>query len=163
MTHLSAVMYILPYVLDKQKASQSEFCIKTLWLFLSQRGKSLWETDETTPLTREFVQDEYLTPNGFLGSIREFNETFCLFEVDQTRTNIKDFYMWLEKTASEEDTVWRPFFQITGNESYAWEEQAKQHILGTSGTVGTSCTSTGVPVTVQDIWDMVLRLPTEVC
>lgn len=140
-------MYILPYVLEEQKASQSEFKIQTLWLFLAQKGLTLWETDEKTPLTEDFVQKEYLIPNGFVGTMRSFTKDICLFEVDQTKTKIQDFYMWLDKGATAETTVWRPFFQITGNESYQWEEEAKKHSLGS--------------LTVQDIWTMVLRQSTK--
>jgi len=140
-------MYIVPYVLEEQKASHSEFCIQTLWLFLTQKGKALWETDEKIKITQEFVQKEYLIPNGFVGRIQSFTKDICFFEVDQTKTNIKDFYMWLDKGAEEDTMVWRPFFRITGNESYQWEEEAKKHSLGA--------------LTVQDIWTMVLRLSTE--
>ena len=140
-------MYILPYVLEEQKASHSEFCIQTLWLFLAQKGKALWETDEKTPLKKDFVQKEYLIPNGFVGTMHTFTKDICLFEVDQTKTNIKDFYMWLDKSAEEDTTVWRPFFQITGNENYQWEEETKKHSLGA--------------LSVQDIWTMVLRQNTD--
>lgn len=140
-------MYILPYVLEEQKASQSEFKIQTLWLFLAQKGLVLWETDENIPLTEDFVQKEYLIPNGFFGIIREFSKNICLFEVDITKTKIQDFYMWFDKAATAETTVWRPFFQITGKERYQWEDEAKKHSLG--------------DLTVQDIWTMVLRLTTK--
>ncbi len=142
-------MYILPYVLEKQKASQSEFCIQTLWLFLAKKGKVLWETDEKTNVTEDFVQKEYLEPNGFFGTMKHFTNTICLFEVDPTKTNIKEFYMWCDKDVKEEDTVWRPFFKITGHESYAWEEQEMKHSFGSFGTC-------------KDIWDLVLRQATRI-
>jgi hypothetical protein len=142
-------MYILPYILGEQKSSQSEFSIQTLWLFLGKKGTCLWETDEQTPVTQAFVQEEYLTANGFVGRMRLFTNTLCLFEVDPNKTPIHDFYMWLDTGAKEDDTVWRPFFNIQGTkkEQYGWEEQAKEHRLGA--------------LTVQSIWDMVLRLPAE--
>ncbi len=139
-------MYLLPYILESKLSGQSEFTSQTLWLFLAERGKAVWQTDEEGELTPSFVINEYFTPNEIYGNIRHFTKDICLFEVDCMKTRIEDFWTWLDEKAKEDDIVWRPFFMIQGKDNYAWEKQAEKHMLGTFGSV-------------QQIWEILLSKP----
>jgi hypothetical protein len=102
-------MYIIPYCVlpDKNiKGCKS----KTIMVFLSNGGKSLWKTDDNT-CDMETIQKEYLEANGFFGTVTK-KENYILCEVQNI--NFNEYYTWLET----EEECWRPFFYI---EEKAWK------------------------------------------
>jgi hypothetical protein len=128
-------MYLIPYIHESTFEGHSEFTSQILWLFLAEKGKSVWQTDEEGELESSFVMNEYFIPNGMYGTIRTFTKDICLFEVDCVKTKIEDFWMWLDEKVKEDDILWRPFFMIKGKDNYAWEEQAEKHSLGSFGSI----------------------------
>jgi hypothetical protein len=141
-------MYILPYVLEDYKQGTSEFAIRTLWLFLTQHGKSVWETDEKGKVSQSFVVKEYLHANGFYGTVTCVKKNTLFFKVDPSKTNMDNFYMWNDEEVGEEE-VWRPFFWIDNktmenNQHWGWKEQTQKLGLGSFGSL-------------DIIWDTVLE------
>ncbi len=144
-------MFILPYVLEDYKQGSSEFSIRTLWLFLTQNGTALWETDEKGKLSHDFVVREYLHANGFYGKVKCVKQNTMFFEVDSSKTNMDNFYIWTDEGLTEDSEVWRPFFYLTescsapSQQHWGWKEQTQSIRLGRFGTL-------------DAIWDIVLAV-----
>lgn len=139
-------MYILPYYIETFSQS-SKLSFQTLWLFLSKQGNAVWETDEKGAVDPEIVVRDYLQPNGFHGTIKCVKDNALYFEVDKTKTNVQNFYNWIDDEAEEETDVWRPFFWIADelNEAWGWKEEAQQLTLGSFGSI-------------DRVWDVVLAV-----
>jgi hypothetical protein len=127
-------MYILPYVLEDYKQSNSEFAIRTLWLFLTQQGTALWETDEKGKVSNSFVVKEYLHANGIYGTVKCVKHNTLFYQVDTKKTNLDNFYMWNDESGNDE--VWRPFFWIREEQQHwGWKEQTQQVTFGNFGSL----------------------------
>jgi hypothetical protein len=140
-------MFIVPYYLETI-ASQSEFKLTTLWVFLRENGTKVWETDEKKPTT-EFILNEYLIPNGLYGEVKYVKENALYFEVDTTKTKIQNFYNWIDEEVSEGNSeVWRPFFYVSdtdlSKQHWGWKEMTDNISLDSFGSI-------------QQIWDIVLN------
>jgi hypothetical protein len=115
-------MYILPYAIVP--VNSKEFDANVLWLFMSEGGQTLWETDETDP---DILIREHLLENGFRGDFKGVKEGVCLFEVEPGC--MRDFYTILNAEDDSAD-VWRPFF-LVNSPDYGWDTQ-----ISSLGTVG---------------------------
>jgi hypothetical protein len=141
-------MFIVPYYM-KTTNSQFEFKLTTLWLFLTNQGTSVWETDEKKP-TADFIVREYLTPNGFYGKVKCVKENTLYFEVDTEKTKIQNFYNWIDSDDENKnfEEVWRPFFYVSDSDyskqNWGWKEMNETNSLGSFGTV-------------QRIWEVILN------
>lgn len=145
-------MFLLPYVLEDYKKGSSDFSVRTLWLFMTQNGTALWETDEKGKLSNEFVVREYLHANGFYGKVSCVKKNTLFFQVDTQKTNMDNFYMWTDDNLTEDSEVWRPFFWVgaakadeLNEESWGWKEQTQTTQLGRFGSLDT-------------IWNIVLAV-----
>jgi hypothetical protein len=142
-------MYILPYYLERTSQTQTEFSLQTLWLFLTEQGTALWETDEKKKVTPEFIVREYLTPNGIYGTVKCVKENTLFFEVDISKTKINNFYNWIDDEVNSDSEVWRPFFYISDKDMnsakqfWGWKEQTEIISFGSFGSL-------------HKIWDVVL-------
>lgn len=137
-------MFIVPYYIETTK-SQFEFKLTTLWLFLTNEGTTVWETDEKKP-TADFILREYLTPNGFYGKVKCIKENTLYFEIDTEKTKIQNFYNWIDDLTNEE--VWRPFFYVSDNDfsknCWGWKEMNETNMLGSFGSI-------------ERIWEIILN------
>jgi len=122
-------MLILPYKLQQEGKS-----LWTLWLFLSN-GKTVWETDEEK-CSEQFIQDNYLTPNGLFGKSKIIGNTlFC--ELNE-KTDINNFYTWTEFLQKEAEIpkvdLFRPFCwvgdSIGEKDDWGWYEECEEVTLG---------------------------------
>ena len=137
-------MLLLPYVLHKVSHEKAQFQMWILWVFLTNGGTHVWETDEETP-DQEFVVSEYLEPNGFLGTVKLFTKNVCLYEIDPAKTNFSDFYLWNDFLRKNEEIpagcdIWRPFFWIGTRElgrkdEWQWDNEAADLVLPNFGSV----------------------------
>jgi hypothetical protein len=129
-------MFIIPYYFTKsQVQSKTEFKLWKAYVFLS--GGSIWETEEKK-ISAVKVVDSYLTPNGFVGRVTLVTKTAMYFEIDQEKTNLKNFYYWTDSFA-EADDVFRPFTWLgdtrPGQEDdWGWSEECDSLPLGKFGT-----------------------------
>jgi hypothetical protein len=130
-------MFIVPYYLETTK-SQSEFKFTTLWLFLTNQGTTVWETDEKKP-TADFIVREYLTPNGFYGKVKCVKGDVLYFEVDTKQTKIQNFYNWIDEEVNTDSEVWRPFFYVSDDDlskqHWGWKEMTETILFGSFGTI----------------------------
>ena len=135
-------MFIIPYILQPAKISQTEFALSTLWVFMSDGGKTIWETDEDT-CSEEEILEEYILANGFKGRALGVKDGCYLFEVDDETTKLSEFYSWTDFTKKEEEPsgyTWRPFFWIddaepSNSDNWGWEKEADGMSIEKFGTV----------------------------
>ncbi len=137
-------MFLIPYVLHRTSHEKAQFQMWIVWVFLSEGGTHVWQTDEESP-TQDFVLSEYFEPNGMFGQVKLFTESVCLYEIDPARTQFSDFYMWqdfLQKQQPIPKTcdVWRPFFWIGTKEfgtqdEWQWQAEAENLVLPNYGPV----------------------------
>ena len=120
-------MYILPYY-ESKTIENSLFKLKCINLFLIEKGKGVWQTDEKKP-SLQFVISNYLEPNGLVGECSVKGDT-VLCKIDLSSVDMNSFYTFVEQDKAEE--VWRPFYKI---EEAGWEEQAQKESLGSFGSL----------------------------
>jgi hypothetical protein len=139
-------MYIVPFIKTNSGNTSTDkkmFPFQMVWVFLTDGGNGVWQTEEKEPTVEQVVQ-EYLLENGFHGTPYYSSKMDTLFyEVDPGLTQMKQFYMWndfLSKGASipEDIEIWRPFFFL-GNtmekkDEWGWKEFCGKLSLGTFGT-----------------------------
>lgn len=125
-------MLIVPYSLCHENIGLNS--LWTLWVFLSKGV--LWETDEEI-CSGQFIIDNYLTPNGFFGTIRKIVNGAVYFELD-CRTKINNFYTWSEFLEKETEIpqidLFRPFFwvgeELGDRDDWGWQEECEEISLG---------------------------------
>jgi hypothetical protein len=140
-------MFIIPYYFVKDEVqSKTEFKLWKAYVFLT--GGEIWESLESleslktckgkkkTPASQ--IVDSYLTPNGFVGRVTLVTKTALYYEVDQEKTNLKNFYYWTDSHENAED-VFRPFTWLgdtrPGQEDdWGWSEECNSLLLGKFGT-----------------------------
>lgn len=130
-------MFIIPYLSIHPTNLTAEPPAEVVWVFLSNGGKAVWETDALSekPDSSEIVAT-YLTPNGIHGKVTKFTPDYLLYEVDRTTTNLKNFYSWYD--TNHGDDVWRPFTWIgSADDEWKWAEATRRISLGKFGTVET--------------------------
>jgi hypothetical protein len=130
-------MFIIPYYFVKDDVqSKTEFKLWKAYVFLTDG--SIWETcKDKKKITAAKAVDSYLTPNGFVGRVTLVTKTAMYFEVDQEKTNLKNFYYWTDSYAAED--VFRPFTWLgdtrPGQEDdWGWSEECDSLLLGKFGT-----------------------------
>lgn len=139
-------MFIIPYILQNPKLSETNFNLSTLWVFTTKGGTALWETDEEI-CTEEEILKEYLLANGFKGRAHGVKGGCYLFEVDPSQTTLSDFYMWtdflqMNKATPIDCDIWRPFFWIDTEElgttnEWGWNTESESLSLGKFGSAQT--------------------------
>lgn len=142
-------MYILPFVQPIEVTRRFEQGTQwTLWCFLTEGGTALWKTDEDQ-ISEVQILEDYLKPNGFVGTGRGIHNNTYFFEVDPKQTSFSDFYVWTEYLAKgqeppEDGDLWRPFHWVGsgaekfGNEdTWKWAEQTEDMKLKGWGTLTT--------------------------
>jgi hypothetical protein len=160
-------MWIVPYFISTPQQpptskSAPRFPITVAWIFLTNGGTAVWETEHTEAIRAEQkgvieeVYREYCEENGLHGTPFYSEEHQTLFvEIDRVRTSIKDFYTWVdflqEKRIPEDDIqLWRPFFWLgdstASTDSFGWRNCAEQTHLGSFGSV-------------SKVWDTVFSRP----
>ena len=111
-------MFILPYYIVK---SSDTFIA---WIFL-ESGKTLWKTNEKKITNKKIIED-YLTPNGFVGTCVCVKEDVLYFEVDPTQMKMSSFYTWTDFLSQSKPIpdidIWRPFVWVEG-EDYFWKDE----------------------------------------
>jgi len=117
-------MFIVPYYIVKHDSE--DFRLWTAWVFMAKGGTKLWETDEPT-LTQAQISESYLEPNGIYGKPICIKENTLFFNVDTTKTQIQDFYIWTEFLEKSEEIpqtvdVWRPILWLSDFNSYPGEK-----------------------------------------
>ena len=128
-------MFIIPYYFVKDAVqSKTEFKLWKAYVFLT--GGEIWETSEKKISASQIV-DSYLTPNGFVGRVTLVTKTAMYFEVDQEKTNLKNFYYWTE--TFEDRDLFRPFTwlgdtQPGQEDDWGWSEECNSLQLGKFGT-----------------------------
>jgi hypothetical protein len=101
---------IIPYYKRTKKGDSID--ITVLWIFMKDGGKTIWKTDEEC--TQEKVIREYIEENGFIGKITKYTENSLYYEIDTEKTNMENYYRWLDD-GSEDMDIWRPWFVFTGS------------------------------------------------
>lgn len=139
-------MHLIPYFLHRASAEKSQFQMWILWVFLPQGGTHVWQTDEESP-SQEFVVQEYLEPNGFLGKVKSFDSNLCLYEIDPLKTKFSDFFLWTEFLKANKEIpptcdIWRPFFwigtrELGAQDEWCWKEETESLMLSSFGSVST--------------------------
>ncbi len=108
---------MLPFYL-KQK--QAQLLITNLTVFLSNSGKTFWQTEEST-VTEKQLQEDYLQPNGFVWRRILFTPSIVYVEIDPEKTPLQDFYMWEEAQKSTQRLeCWRSFYFFKDAMSSDW-------------------------------------------
>jgi hypothetical protein len=133
-------MFIIPYYLDETVKSSSEFKLWKAWVFLANGGKQVWETDE--PCSVKEVVDNYLTPNGFLGTVVHSTKTCVYFKIDKSM-DLSNLYTWKEFLEKAEDVadvpVLRPLIWVGDKpgvkDDWGWSEQCAEVSLGKYGSL----------------------------
>ena len=131
-------MFIIPYILTSHLESKSEFKIWLAWVFTAD--KQIWETDPAdASKSHDEIVEEYLAPNGIYGNIKPSSPEYLLYEVDTTKTNIKDFYTSRDDVS--EGNMWQSFVWVGSNatedDMWGWSIAAHDLPLGKFGTVNT--------------------------
>jgi len=136
-------MFIVPYILNPSRKSTTDFTLDVVWIFTTNGGTGIWETDEES--SEEEIIQTYLLENGFHGTSRGVKEGCLFYEVDPSRTNLSDFYMWTDFLGKGHMPplgcdVWRPFFWVgsgtVGKEDeWGWSQQAADLTLGRFGSI----------------------------
>ena len=114
-------MYIIPYYI------KADGNTKITWIFLSQGGKKAWKTDEPGTLTKKFIENTYLIPNGFVGKTICVKGDALYFLVDPAAMAMGDFYTWTEflkagKPIPSNIDIWRPFVWV---DDEGWSKEAE--------------------------------------
>jgi hypothetical protein len=81
-------------------------------------GKNLWE--ETNSL---HIDKDILNPNDIYKKNKpiKLDKKTLLCEIDQTKTQISDFYKWEEIELDNNDIFcWKTFIYLTGNNDTTW-------------------------------------------
>lgn len=125
-------MKVVPFYLNQK---QSQLTITNLTLFLSNGGKSIWQTEEAT-VTEKQLKEDYLEPNGFVWK-RIVQTPTCFFvEIDSKKTSLQDFYTWEEAQKSGKRVeCWRSFYffkDATGSDWFSGKQLSESEIDGIS-------------------------------
>lgn len=118
-------MHIVPYYIVEQTTDPLTY---TAWIFMKNGGKTSWETDEKGKVTTKFIVDNYLTPNGFVGSLNCVKGDYMYFEVDPAAMKLTDFYKWTDflrdgRSPPSDLDIWRPFIWVANDQAWASEIQ----------------------------------------
>jgi hypothetical protein len=119
-------MKLVPYIYT-QGVSESGLTIHKISVFLTRGGTAIWQTDEVGPQSEEFLQEEYLLPNGLYSrscSIDKIKD-IAWVEIDVTKTNLADFYTWTEvltnpKVAAAKPECWRSYYFFIDTDTNHW-------------------------------------------
>ena len=147
-------MFIIPYFLKSPKSSTTGFAFTVAWIFTTDGGSNIWQTDEET-LSEESILQDYLEPNGFIGTSKGIIENCLVFQVDPDKTNLSDFYTWTDFLGKGQIPplscdVWRPFQWISDTspgedkDVWGWRMQAEKLSLGNFGSL-------------EKVWDTINR------
>jgi hypothetical protein len=135
-------MFIVPFFAKDSVKSSAGFSIETVWVFLTEGGTSVWETEEKS-CSNKFIIDNYLTPNGLFGKVWKTTTNTLFFEINLNLTKIEDFYSWTDflKTESpipEQTELFRPFIWVGGggkDDDWGWIEECQGVSLGKFGNL----------------------------
>ena len=139
-------MYLLPYTLQKMSHEKAEFSMWIAWVFLTEGGTHVWQTQDDESPSQSSVESEYFEANGFYGRTTLFDTDrgICLFEIDTVKTKFADFYMWTDFLQKQQAVpqgcdIWRPFFwvgsrELGANDEWNWYSEAAELQLGPFGT-----------------------------
>lgn len=106
-------MYIVPYYTHKRKGDLTNSIELTVaWVFMKEGGRKIWKTDGNDTNIESIIQ-EYLVENGFFGNVKEVIQDTIYYEIDTTKTQVDNYYRWLEDDTEEMD-IWRPWFLVEG-------------------------------------------------
>jgi hypothetical protein len=118
-------MFILPFI--HKVVNQQSFDINIV-KFLTIAGKGLWEEEKIVR-----VDKDILNPNDIYrkGKPIKLDKLLRLYEVDEIKTNISDFYMWDEIEKDDNETFcWRTYYIITGDKGISWLDIPDDEKLG---------------------------------
>lgn len=134
-------MHIIPYYLTSRSTASTAstasngFGMWTAWIFMRNGGKDIWETDEKGVVPNKTIVKNYLTENGFLGTVTCVKENVMYFKVDPAAMKMGDFYKLTDFTAAakpvpETVDIWRPFFwvgnDLGADDEYYWKDEVVQ-------------------------------------
>jgi len=110
-------MFIIPFT--HKTTIQNKIKLNVIRI-LTIGGQELWEEY----ITKDIVSD-FLEPNGLYTTntpiIQFKGQDIYICEIDQDRTNLKDFYKWEEIPFSDSETFcWRTFVHITDLSDTIW-------------------------------------------
>ena len=107
-------MYIIPfYTRTKQGEITKSIELTVCWIFMKEGGKKIWKTEKGNENIDDIVK-EYIHENGFYGKVIQQKGNTIYFEVDTEKTQVNDYYRWLDD-ADENTDMWRPWFFFTGS------------------------------------------------
>lgn len=118
-------MLILPFT--HKSVVQNNFEVNIINI-LTVGGKNIWKEDDTLN-----IDDDILNPSDIYrkGNIITYKKKLQLCEVDDEKTNIKDFYNWKELDITDSDTFcWRTLYYFTGFNKLCWLETPNSEKLG---------------------------------
>jgi hypothetical protein len=114
-------MFVVPFVLRKSLPSLIQWKLQPVLLFLENHGKQLCSAEEPV---------QWLEENGFAVKRAWVEKTIYFAEVDETQTEMKDFYSFEQLTKQQKkgtEECWRTFYMMVsppdekGSEK-AWNE-----------------------------------------
>ena len=115
-------MFIIPFTHNKRNGPNNT--IIDIIKILTIGGDNLWDED-TTPV--KDIDKNILIPNGLIKSEKKItplsgiNDIIYLCEIDESKTNMDDFYIWTEIPLSDTNTFcWRKFNIIRGDDGNLW-------------------------------------------
>jgi hypothetical protein len=109
-----AEMYIIPfYTRTKSGEITKSIELTVAWIFMKENGKKIWKTEGSSDSVEEIVK-EYMNENGFYGTVKEVLGNTIYFQVDTEKTQVNDYYRWLDDVDETTD-IWRPWFFFTGS------------------------------------------------
>ena len=125
-------MKVLPFFL---KRVQGQLQMVHLSLFLSNGGRTLWQTDEAS-LSQKDLEREYLLLNGLIPSKVIVEKDTAFVQIDPTQTKLADFYSWEEAYKHpQKPECWRSFYFFKDSTGADWftptSFQTEAEIAGT--------------------------------
>jgi hypothetical protein len=112
-------MKLVPFFL--QESIKNTFRVHILYLFLGYAGKSVWTTEDQDFLSAQTILQDYCEPNGIFVKNIQIEKDIAYIQVNNTQTNIADFYSWEEAVnKSEKPECWRRFYFLEDAQGGDW-------------------------------------------
>jgi hypothetical protein len=118
-------MFILPFI--HKVVNQPTFDINII-KFFTVGGNNIWEEEKDLRIDKDI-----LNPNDIYrkGKPIKINDTFKLYEIDLSKTNVSEFYNWEEIDINNKETFcWKTYYILTGTNNVSWLDIPDNEKLG---------------------------------
>ena len=116
-------MKLVPFFLVKKTHRGNEIQHIQLSMFLRFAGKAAWITGESGTITEATLRTDYLEANDIVPKriVLDKQKQIAWIEVDETKTNLREFYTWDEALANpSKPECWRQFHFFKDRNGADW-------------------------------------------